>query len=222
VIVVAITNAQMYVDAMADYFDRRRAIDRRIKDDETPVVYFEFKPDGAYRGLSFYFARGNGCGYCGGGVKSTVKLVNGRLVGSLSANEDGRGFDLALDIPITPDDHGAPLPGDGGAPGKAYLSYHEALVKRDAKTLRALLSAELRETLADAEKEGKGGAYMRFLATGHPSKSVQITKGYSKGNKAVLLIAGESSTTRLTGEATLINEGGTWRVDDELTDVVMR
>lgn len=40
-IIVAITNAEMDIDGI-----------------------------GAYRGLDYYFARGNGCGYCGGGVTS--------------------------------------------------------------------------------------------------------------------------------------------------------
>jgi hypothetical protein len=37
-----------------------------------------------------------------------------------------------------------------------------------------------------------------------------------------VLIAGESSTIKLTGEAVLVNEDGSWRVDDELTDVVLQ
>ncbi len=51
---------------------------------------------------------------------------------------------------------------------------------------------------------------------------MHITKAFSKANQAVLLIAGESSTTKLTGEVVLLNPGGSWRVDDELTDVVMQ
>ena len=224
VIVVAVTNAKMHADAMAQYYDRRRAVDRRINDSDTPVVYFEFKPDGSYRGYSFYFASGNGCGYCGGnmGIASTTKLANGRLAGSLKGTDTDRDFDLTLDVPIRPDDHGAPLPADGGAPGKAYLAYHDALVKRDAKALRATMSDELRETLAGATKEGKASGYLNYLAKEHPSKSVQIGKGWSNGKTAVLLIDGESSVLKLTGEVLLLNQGGTWRVDDELTDVVMK
>jgi hypothetical protein len=222
VIVAVITNAEMDTDAFAAYVDRRRAIDRRVRDDDTGVVYLEFRPDGAYRGLSFYFARGNNCGYCGGGVTSTVKLANGRLSGSLKSNDDKPAFDVKLNIPVVSDDHGGPLPADGGAPGKAYLAYHQALVKRDAKALRPILSDELRKTLDDATKEGKAAAYMNYLAKEHPGKSVQISKGFSNGNQAVLLIAGESSTTRLAGEVVLLNQGGGWRVDDELTDVVMQ
>ena len=222
VIVVAITNGDIRVDWFANFFDRRRAIERRMKDKETAVVYLEFKPDGAYRGLSYYFAKGNGCGYCGGGVTSTVKLANGRLAGSLKSKDESRTFDVVFNLPVTADDHGAPLPADGGAPGKAYLGYHEALVKRDAKALRPFLSNEMRATLDEAAKKGKAAAEMNYLAKEHPDKSVQITKGFSKGDQAVLLIAGESSVIKLTGEVVLVNEGGTWRVDDELTDVVLQ
>lgn len=225
VIVVALTNGDIRVDWFATFLDRRRAIERRLKDRETAVVYLEFKPDGAYRGLSYYFAQGNGCGYCGGGgdVTSTVKLVNGRLAGTLkSKGQPTRVFDVVFNLPITPDDHGPPLPADGGAPGKAYLGYHAALVARDAKALRPFLSDELRESFAKAEKKGRAAAEMNSLAREHPGKSVRITKGFSKGNHAVLLIDGESSTSKLTGEVVLVNEGGTWRVDDELTDVVLQ
>ncbi len=48
-LIVAVTNATMHADALADYYDRRRAVDKRIKDDDTGVVYFEFRPDGSYR-----------------------------------------------------------------------------------------------------------------------------------------------------------------------------
>jgi hypothetical protein len=224
VIVVAITNGDIRVDWFATFFDRRRAIERRLKDKETAVVYLEFKPDGAYRGLSYYFGKANGCGYCGGnlGVTSTVKLANERLAGSLKSKDESRTFDVLFNLPITPDDHGAPLPADGGAPGKAYLGYHEALVKRDTQALRPFLSHANREFLANAEKKGKAAAEMDSMASEHPGKSVQITKGFSKGNHAVLLIAGESPYSKLTGEVVLVNEGGSWRVDDELTDVVLQ
>jgi hypothetical protein len=195
-IIVAITNAVMDIDAIGAYVDRRRAIDRRVKDNDTGVVYLEFRPNGAYRGLDYYFARGNGCGYCGGGVTSTVKLANGRLAGSVKSNPgDNPAFDVVLNLPVASDDHGSPLPAGWDGPGAAYLAYHAALVKRDAKALQPFLSNELRQTMAEATKEGKAAAYMNYLAKEHPGKSVQITKGFSKGKQAVLIIAGESSTT---------------------------
>ena len=224
VIVVAITNGDIRVDWFATFFDRRRAIERRMKDKETAVVYLEFKPDGAYRGLSYYFTQGNGCGYCGGnlGVTSTVKLANGRIAGSLKSKDESRTFDVVFNVPVTPDDHGAPLPPDGGAPGKAYLGYHAALVKRDVKALRPFLSNENREFLANAEKKGKLAVELKVMAKEHPDQSVQITKGFSKGNHAVLLIAGESGGVKLVGEVVLVNDGGRWGVDDELTDIVLQ
>ena len=224
VIVVAVTNAKMHADVIAQYYDRRRAVDRRINDSDTPVVYFEFKPDGSYKGYWFYFASGNGCGYCGGnmGIKSTIKLAGGRLAGTLKGTDTDRDFNVTIDLPVASDDHGAPLPADGGAPGKAYRDYHDALVKRDAKALQPLLSDFRRDTFATANKQGKTNVYMNLLTEGHPIKSVRISKGFSNGKVAILLIDGETGTIRVTGEVLLVHEGGTWRVDDELTDVVMK
>lgn len=224
VIVVAVTNAKMHPDNLALYYDRRRAVEQRIKDNDTPVVYFEFRPDGNYKGYSFYFASGNGCGYCGGsmGIKSTIKLANGRLKGSVKGTDTDRDFDVTLDLPIASDDHGAPLPADGGAPGKAYRDYHDALVKGDVKALRPVLSDFRREDLARAIKGGKTNVFLKLLTQEHPTQSVKISRGWSNGKAAVILFDGESSVLKLTGEAILLNEGGTWRVDDELTELVMK
>ncbi|MFO1323141.1 MAG: hypothetical protein U1F15_03660 [Burkholderiales bacterium] len=224
VIVVAVTNADMDADLLAAYHDRRRAVDQRIKDNGIGVVFFEFRPDGNYKGYSFYFASGNGCGYCGGnmGITTTVRLAKGRLAGTLKGTDTGRAFDITMDVAVLSDDHGAPLPPDGGAPGKAYLDYHNALVKRDADALKTALSDEGRKIQAGAIKEGKGAAYLNYLAKEHPTQSVRITRGWSNGRAAVILFDGEGSVLKLTGEAILVNQGGTWRVDDELTDVVMK
>ena len=47
--------------------------------------------------------------------------------------------------------------------------------------------------------------------------SVQITGGFMAGDKAVVLITGEGAAGKVTGEALMIKEAGTWRVDDEIT-----
>jgi hypothetical protein len=223
-IVVAISNGDFKTDYFAHFHDRRRAVQQRMKSSEIAVVYLEFKPDGAYRGYSFYFGPGNGCGYCGGGlgVTSTVKLAQGKLVGSWKLKDDARNADVKLDVPVLPDDHGAALPADGGEPGKAFLAYHDALVKRDAKAVRALVSRDNGQWLDAAAKKGKVDAELASMAKEHPTKSVRIVQGWSTGNRAVLIVAGESSAVRLTGDAVLVNEGGRWRVDDELYDVVLQ
>jgi hypothetical protein len=126
-LIVAVTNANLRPAAISDYVDRRRAIQLRVMDEETGVVWLEFRLDGTYRGMSYYFGPGNGCQFCTGEVVSTVKLVDGKLVGKLTDSEKDRSFDLTLAAPVLSDDHGTALPPDGGAPGKAYLQYHAAL-----------------------------------------------------------------------------------------------
>src|SRR6266496_2427252 len=154
VLLVAVTNAKVHGDALADYYDRRLAVEKRIKDDETGVVYFEFRPDGRYKGLSYYFASGNGCGFCSGDVVSTVRLAGGKLSGTLKGSEPERTFDIALDVPIMSDDHGTALAADGGPPGAAYRAYHAALGKRDRAALKTSLSMDRQQTWVDAEKKG--------------------------------------------------------------------
>lgn len=221
-LIVAVSNAKMQPGALAEYYDRRRVVEKRIKDAETGVVYFEFRPDGSYRGLSYYFAPGNGCGFCTSEVASTVRLSAGRLGGTLTGTEKERPFEVSLDVPLMSDDHGSALPPDGGAPGAAYLAYHAALVKRDRATLRPLLSEDRQQTWTEAEKRGDLGGFIAYLAEEHPDKSVRIDRGYVKGNTAVLLVSGESLAGRLAGEVLLMQEKGAWRVDDELMELAAR
>ena len=221
-LIVAVTNARVHPDALAEYYDRRRVVEKRIKDEETGVVYFEFRPDGSFRGLSYYFAPGNGCGFCSSEFASTVRLANGRLAGTLKGTEKDRPFDITLDVALMSDDHGAALPADGGAPGAAYLAYHAALVKRDRAALKLLLSADRTGTWSDAEKKGQLGGFVDYLASEHPEKSVRITNGYARGNTAVLLVAGESTAGKLVGEVLLMKENDSWRVDDELMELDLR
>src|ERR1700730_1888312 len=63
-LIVAVTNARLKPGAIADYVDRRLAIERHIKDAGTGVVYLEFRQDGTFRGFGYYFQPGNGCGFC--------------------------------------------------------------------------------------------------------------------------------------------------------------
>src|SRR5438128_2717759 len=222
VLIVAVTNAKVHGDALADYYDRKRAVEKRIKDDDTGVVYFEFRPDGSYRGLSYYFAPGNGCGFCTSEVVSTVKLSGGKLAGALKGTEKDRPLDVSLNVPVMSDEHGTALPADGGAPGAAYLAYHMALVKRDRAAMQPLLSLDRQQSWADAEKKGNVGKFVEYLAAEHPDKSVRITRGYARGNTAVLLVSGDSLVGGLAGEALLMKESDAWHVDDELMDPAVR
>jgi hypothetical protein len=221
-LIVVVTNARLNPQALSEYYDRRRVVEKRIRDEETGVVYLEFRPDGSYRGLSYHFAPGNGCGFCSSEVASTVKLANGRLAGNLKGTEKERLFDLTIDVPVMGDDHGAVLPPDGGTPGTTYLAYHAALLKRDRSALKGLLSADRRETWTNVEKQGRLDSFIDYLVSEHPEKSVRITKGYSKNDTAVLLVAGESVSGKLVGEVLLMRENNAWHVDDELMELDLR
>jgi hypothetical protein len=223
VLIVAVTNADLRPELLGAYFDRKRAIENRVKDEETAVVYFEFSPAGEYRGLSYYFGSGNGCGYCSSpDVASSVKLSGGKLAGSLKDNtEKDRSFDITLDVPIRSDEHGSALPPDGGAPAKAYLAYHEALVKRDAAALKPTLSEGRLRIYARAEKENDLDGYVAYLRQAHPVKSVRVTKGYGTEKNAVLLIEGEGDVGKVTGEVVLLHENGSWHVRDEVVEMAL-
>jgi hypothetical protein len=219
-LIVAVANSRIKADALAAYYDRRRAIEKHVRDEDTGVVYFEFRPDGRYRGLSYYFRSGNGCGYCAGETTSTVRLAAGRLTGKLKEDGRERAFDVALDVPVMGDEHGPALPADGGAPGSAYLAYHAALVKRDRAALRPLLSASQDEVWVRAEKANDVARFLDFLADEHPDQTVRIVRGFATDKEAVLLIAGQSRAGKVAGEVALVREKGSWRVDDEMIDLV--
>jgi hypothetical protein len=221
VILVAISNTRLNVDAIADFVDRRRAIEQLVKDDETPIVYLEFTPQGRWRGVSYYLAPGNGCGYCTSEVASTVKLANGRLAGSVKGTEKDRPFNVTLDVAVLSDDHGTALPVDGGAPGKAYLAYHAALVEKDTQALKATLSPGNLEVYDRAQKKQDLDGFLSYLADKHPIKSTRITRGWATSTKASLLIEGESSVGKVAGEVFLVNSNGNWGVDEELVDLVI-
>jgi hypothetical protein len=221
VILVAVTNTKLNVEGLADFIDRKRAIEHLIKDDETPVVYMEFSPQGKWRGISYYFASGNGCGYCTTDATGNVQLVKGRLTGTMTNKEKDRPFSVTFDIDVLTDDHGAALPADGGAPGKAYLAYHAALVKGDANALKRTLSPGNLEVYARAEKNDDLPGYVSYLAKKHSMKSVKITQGWSTAAKASLLVEGESNIGKVRGEVFLLSTKGLWGVDEELTDLVL-
>jgi hypothetical protein len=215
VVVVVISNAWIDPDGIGDFLDRQRAVERFIRDDETAVVYLEFTRAGVYRGLSYSFGPGNGCGFCASDAVSTVKLENGKLVGTLKGKEIERPFEVNIDVPIMSDDHGAPLPDDGGEPGKAYLAYHAALAKSDSEALRSTLSLRRVEVWNRANVAGLMNAYLGYLVSEHP-QAVHVTRGWASATKASLVIEGIGENGPIQGEVLLLNENGLWHVEQEV------
>ncbi|HLF57224.1 MAG TPA: hypothetical protein VI942_10300 [Thermoanaerobaculia bacterium] len=222
VVVVAVSNAGFVQSELDQYWDRRYVLDNFFEDDETGVVYFELDPDGRYRGLSYYFGPGDGCGYCSGGVESSVKRVGDRFVGTLRQSDsgDGRAFEITIDVPVSSSDYGAPQGEGGGAPGTTYLAYNAALDGSEAAALRELVSAERRATWAEAESEGQAERFLAYLREGHP-QTIRVVQAYVRGERALVLYEGENAYSKIRGEALLVLEDGVWRFEEETIQTVL-
>jgi hypothetical protein len=217
VIAVAVSNAGFNEDFIGRYRDRRYLLDNYFRDEETALVYFEFSPAGAYQGLSYYLGSGNGCGYCSGGVESTVKLAGGRLVGKLTSRdaESEREFAVEIDVPVARDDFGRAQGAGGGEPGAAYLVYHRAVSDADAVALGKVVAGELAEKLERARKSDQIGDLFAWLKSEHPA-TVKVTEAWIDGDRALVLTEGEGAVGAVTSEVILARADGAWRVEDEM------
>lgn len=227
VIKVAVSNAEFGEGFFDDYYDREHAIDVIFVDDQAKVVYLEFDATGKYRGLSYFFAPGENCGWCyDSSVASTVRVENGRLAGKLAfhAAGSGLGFDLALtDVPVPSRSRGTALPADGGAPARAYLAYHRALNAGDARAVHAALVAKRRANWDKWKAQGRDVMGRQWDDLHARMSDVTITGGYQRGEHAVVLFDGRSTLVdRLHGEALLRQENGEWHLQDELVSVGAR
>ncbi len=186
----------------------------KFKDEQTAVVYFELGPDGKYRGYSYGFGSGNGCGYCTGeAVTASTSVQGGRVVGRLRQKGKPE-FDLTLDVPIASDDHGTALPAGGGEPGRAFAALAAAIGRGDARTARTLLSAEQAENWDAIAREGKDP--LAGLAAGFPGKVV-IEGGFASTDRANLIAhAKDPNLGEVSGEILLRKERGGWRFNDSL------
>lgn len=213
-ILVAVSNAGFVAEALDRDYDRRHMIDTYFRDDETPVVYFHFSPRGEYRGASYYFESGNGCGFCfDGSVLSKVKVDQGRIHGTLklAGKPDDLQFDLSFDVPVAPTDYGKPLPAGGGDPGKAYAAVHAAMVAWDYPAAKPYFTDEVQADYPEHAEE-----IVQSFRKDHPDKSFRIVRGFTKGERALLLVEGETAYGKVKTEAQLVREKGTWRLLSEV------
>lgn len=226
-VIVALTNAGLEPAKLSVWVDRHWVLDNWVKDEETLIAYLEFTTAGQFKGVSWYFGSGDGCGYCSSSeIHSTVKAAGGRLQGTVKGEVKDKdtgeleyAVDVELDAPIEAEFPGKRLPAAGGEVGAAYLEFHRLLREGKNAEVRERLDAEWKEQLADADAE----ALQRFysdLQEKHPD-TVQVVDGFVEGDRAVLRIRGEKSWGKLRGEVRMDREGDAWRYDHAWTTVEM-
>lgn len=211
---VAVSNTGFQTEKLDRYFDREHVIDTFFASAESLVVYFHFAKNGAYRGMTYYFGSGDGCGFCyDGSVQSTVKIEQGRLKGKikLAGKPDENSWDIDLDVPVAPSSFGQPLPAGGGEPGKTYLAFHAALDTGDRAALAPLLP-EASQTPFKEHPDEEIAAYRKD----HPEKDLRIVRGWADGDRALLLVHGDTYYGKVETEVHLIREQGRWRVSNEV------
>jgi hypothetical protein len=214
---VAVSNGSFSTVSLDRLWDREYAIDTFLRSDEMLIVYFHFAKNGAYKGMTYYFASGDGCGFCyNGAVESTVKIEKGRIHGKVKQKPepDEVSWDIAFDVPVAPSDYGTPLPAGFGEQGKIYAAYHESLNANSAEALRPLLDDDDAADLKEHPDE-----LMSAKREDHPTQSYRITKGWVRGDWALLLVEGETSVMKVHTEVHLLKLAGTWRVYNEVLQV---
>jgi len=216
-ILVAVSNAAFNPTKLDTIWDRRYMIDTYFRDDETLVAYFQFSKTGEYKGMSYYFESGDGCGFCyDGATQSSVKIAKGRLKGrvQLAKKKDDAFFDVTMDVPVATSNYGKVLPADGGEPGKVYAALHAVLDGNDPAALKPIVAEKLAAQLDEAGKD-----VLEVLQEQHPTKSYKIVKGFANDEHALLVVEGETSTIQVKTEVHLVREEGTWKFDDEVLQV---
>lgn len=214
---VAVSNRGFNAEWVDRYFDREHWIDERFRDEEDYVVYFDFDRKGAYKGMSYYFESGDGCGFCfNGATTSTVKIEGGRIKGHLSLppKDDDAHWDFELDVPIAPADHGKELPADGGEPGQVYAAYHQAVVDGKTDAVMGFLNSSNAERYAENKDQG-----LDAWRNDHPTESYRIVKAWVDGDHALLVVEGKTPIMGLDVQVLMDKEKGTWKIADELPKV---
>lgn len=214
--------ADKAIDAVAlkDASDRDGAVDDLLRGANR--VDLNLEADGSVQNVNTHV--GDTSGSQSGSGWYTMKLAKNdakRIEGTFRTNDEadkktGRFYDLrfALDIPGPPD-LGAALPPGGGEPAKAYMAYLAALKKGDldalSKTMTKERSAEILAHRSDPDFKMMF-AFIQQSAMRDP----KVTKGFSKGDSATLELAGKDGDgNAATSTATLMKEGGSWRLAKE-------
>ena len=217
-IVLALTNDAVDQEWLSAWVDRRWVLDNMVanqnEEDRVLVAYVGFHPDGKLEGLSWYFASGDGCGFCSSGkIQSTVKVLEGRLKGTIKGQEDDYSLDVEIDIPLQRELPGVRLPTGGDAPAAAYLALRDVLYSENRAPAWEMLDSEWKEILKDRTPEQKE-EFFAALISEKVSKEPKIVGGYTQDDRAVLLFEADESYGKVRGEVRMDREAGVWKYDD--------
>jgi hypothetical protein len=103
---------------------------------------------------------------------------------------------------------GKALPADGGEPGRAYQAYRKAAKDKDIQTFRRV--APQTKDMSDSVLKDA----MDFMDTVAPA-TPKISRGYVKGDRAVLYLEGVVEGAKCYGAVKLGTTGKAWYVVDE-------
>ncbi|MGE5300829.1 MAG: hypothetical protein ACM3MB_07680 [Acidobacteriota bacterium] len=153
------------------------------------------------------------------------KMEKNKLEGSFTTSnaEDfaGHKYEIRVDFstpllqakspePLPDAKTGKALPRDGGEPGKAYMAYLKAIRDKDIAALRKTAPASKMQNATDEELQ-RG---IEFLAAMTPADP-KITRGYVKGDRAVLYLEGTQEGERQYGTVEFAREEKAWYIVKE-------
>jgi hypothetical protein len=157
-------------------------------------------------------------------VSASASQLDGytTLTGSADASSEFPRFELRFHAPTkrigaaTPvtAENGKPLPKDGGAPGKAYRGFEQALKK--AKTIDELLplrTAGANAMLAGVPAEHRAGILEMFKQQG--AISTKIVGGFANQTQATLWTESKQGEEKLEGRINVHLEDGVWKLGQE-------
>jgi len=105
---------------------------------------------------------------------------------------------------------GKALPADGGEPGKVYRAHRKAIKDKDITAFRRTAPDAQAKDISDSDLE----KMLDFLNTMSPG-ALKITRGYVKGDRAVLYVEGVLEGEKRYGTVELAAKGKTWYIVKE-------
>jgi hypothetical protein len=167
-----------------------------------------------------------GTSVCGFDAKRyDAQLVSGHIYMDASEEADGHTykFDVQFSASLADnmltlesgndDSAGAPLPADGGEPGRAYMEFDQAIRTGNVENLKKYGPESADTALLDMEQAKQ---VLQMMQVTRPN-SIKILRGFSTGQTATLYVEGKDPMFGKMGSATvsMVKLDNVWRVNKE-------